>query len=178
MAWTNPPTFNNGNLLTAEALNTYLRDNMMETEVAKAQTAGAYLVVTGQNEIAERSWDTDFILAQESTLSTTYVDLATPGPQVTIETGTRAIVFLAASIRSTPQLARMSIEISGATNLAPTVDYALNFQSPGFSGVDFQTANYVVFQGLTPGINTFTCKYLVTAGAGVFSRRRIVVLPF
>lgn len=180
MTWTPPPTFNNQAILDAEILNTYLRDNMMETEVAKAQTPGAYFVSSGVNEVEERAWDSDFILAAESTASTTYVDLATYGPEVTVETGSQAIVFLSAGIKKTltAGLARVSVQISGDTLLDPTVDYSLNFENPNFPNVEIQAGNYVVFQGLTPGRNTFTAKYLTTSGTATFQRRRITVLPF
>lgn len=184
MTWTPPPTFNNQAILDAEILNTYLRDNMLETEVAKAQTPGAYFVSSGANEVDERFWATDFVLTAESTASTTYVDLATYGPEVTVETGSQAIVFLSAGIRKTLTggLARVSIQISGDTLLDPTVDYSLNFENPTLAAPDqileVQAGNYVVFQGLTPGRNTFTAKYLTTSGTATFQRRRITVLPF
>lgn len=180
MAWTTPPTFNNNNFLFAETLNTYLRDNMLETEVAKALTPGSYFVSSGQNEISERSWGTDFVVTGEETSATVYVDLDTYGPEVTVETGSQAIVFVSAGIRKTltSGFARMSVQISGDTLLAPTVDYSLNFENPGAAGVEIQTSNYVVFQGLTPGRNTFTAKYLTTTGTATFQRRRLTVLPF
>jgi hypothetical protein len=51
VSWTAPQTFVTGTILTASALNTNLRDNLLETAPAKVTTAGDLVVGTGANAI-------------------------------------------------------------------------------------------------------------------------------
>ena len=51
MAWTAPRTWVVGEVLTAALLNTHLRDNLLETAVAKVTTAGDVVYATGANAL-------------------------------------------------------------------------------------------------------------------------------
>jgi hypothetical protein len=51
MAWTAPKTWIVADLSNAADMNTYFRDNMLETASAKATAAGDIFVATGANAI-------------------------------------------------------------------------------------------------------------------------------
>lgn len=116
------------------------------------------------------------VATSQTTTSTTYVDLATAGPAVTINTGTSALVTVSAGITSTDVngYTMMSYGVTGATTSTAVDARALQFiHSVGSFGhaLSFQ----YVHTGLTAGTNTFTAKYRVTAGTGTFANRSISV---
>lgn len=51
MSWTTPKTWTTGELVTAEMMNTHVRDNMLETAPAKVTTAGDLVYASGQNAL-------------------------------------------------------------------------------------------------------------------------------
>ena len=80
MAWTAPRTAVAGATFSAAQFNANVRDNLNETAPAKATAASQLFVSTGPNAIAARVPSTARVDTAESTSSTSYVDLATPGP--------------------------------------------------------------------------------------------------
>ncbi|MFC9088984.1 hypothetical protein, partial [Nocardiopsis dassonvillei] len=90
-----------GAALTAAQWNASVRDNLLETAAAVATTSGGYIATAGPNQVVERRARTDTVLVLETTTSTTYTDLDTFGPSVTVETGTDALVITHASVRNT-----------------------------------------------------------------------------
>ena len=117
MAWTAPMTAVAGNTLTAAQWNTHVRDNLLETAPAKATAAGRIFVTTAANAIAERVVDSETVATSQTTTSTSYTDLATTGPAVTVTTGARALVFYGAEMENTTStaLSAASVAVSGAT---------------------------------------------------------------
>jgi hypothetical protein len=115
------------------------------------------------------------VATSQTTASGTYVDLTTPGPAVTVITGTKALVVVTANLQcaGTDQ-AWMSFAVSDATTLAAsdTRGIAATRAFPQrFSAVTLLTT-------LTAGSNTFTAKYRTTGGStGTFLDRDIVVVP-
>src|SRR5687768_10764740 len=95
MAWTAPMTAVSGAVFTANQYNTYVRDNLLETGVAKVTTAGDYFTSSGTNQINRRRVVREFVATSGTRDSTEYGDLSTPGPTVTVETGTHAFVAFA-----------------------------------------------------------------------------------
>lgn len=178
MAWTAPMTFVDGTPLTASQLNIYLRDNMNETEAAKATSKGGLMISTALNRIEERSGGSHIINTGEETTSTSYTDLETVGPTVTCNTYTRAMVFVNSQISLNVSGAsiQIGIEVSGqTTKTAETV-----MTMDGFGEDKPQRFGSAMFhEDLTPGENTFTMKYRVPSGnTGTFSERSLVVIPF
>lgn len=117
-----------------------------------------------------------FVLAQESTASDTYTDLATVGPSVTVTVrGTgRLLLIISAKAgwnsATNTGAAYMTAEMTGANVVAAgTVDDRLLINSALALGVVTSQATSVassaaaVFEGLTPGETTITAKY--AAGA-------------
>jgi len=116
------------------------------------------------------------VTTQESTTSTSYTDLATFGPSVSIVTGTKALVMFSADhdIVAGGEAARMSVAVSGATIIPADDQYA--FHNP--TVVNIQISYALLFTNLTPGTNVFTAKYKAKAAGTVqFANRRIVVTP-
>jgi hypothetical protein len=120
---------------------------------------------------------TDAVQTSQTTSSTTYTDLATVGPAVTLTTGTKALVLFSARMSSSNQgpNIRASVAVSGATTIAASDDWWIFFDSSlaGYGGV-FTRA--VLFTSLTAGSNTFTLKYSTSSGTATFQNRTIVAI--
>jgi hypothetical protein len=171
MTWNSPPTFAPGQTITSAFLNA-LRDNLLETAPAKATTAGYHFASAGANSIAERAIKTAQVATSETTTSTTYTDLATAGPSVTLTTGTSALVWAASSCSNSGANASIaSVTISGATTSGASIDEAVTNL-----GTSVTRATSCCLYPLTAGSNTFAMQYRVIAGTGTFGSRRITVM--
>lgn len=115
------------------------------------------------------------VAASQSTTSTTFVDLATAGPAVTLYTGTAALVTVSfsGSNSSADNFLLASPAVSGATTLAAADDNATALNGRTSTGGTSRTFRLT---GLNAGENTFTLKYRVGAGTGTFLRRDITVI--
>ena len=116
--------------------------------------------------------------ASETTSSTTYTDLATAGPAITMTTGTKALVIVSAAVNTAKiQNATyfMGYEVSGATTIAATDTTALATGPDSNSGA-ILIASRASLVSLTAGSNTFTAKYRRTANTPTFSERNIFVM--
>lgn len=180
MAWTAPMTAIAGSVLTAAQFNTSVRDNLNETAVAKATTAGTYFVGTGPNVLAERVLTSDIVETSETTATTTYTDLATVGPTVTATTGAVALIIVTADITNNTagQSGRMTFEVSGASTVAASDIRALRVTIATTAAAGNIRASVVTSLALTGGSNTFTAKYRASGGTATFANRRITVMPF
>ena len=177
MTWSAPMTAVAGSVFTAAQFNAFLRDNLNETAPAKATTEGAHFAVSGTNEIAERLSTTANVLVSETTTSTTFTDLATVGPSVTVDTGPSALVIIHSSMdNSGTGSTRMAYDVSGASSISAADNRGIGVY--GTAGTGVITSGVVWHDDLTPGSNTFTAKYRVASGTGTFLSRRIVVVPF
>lgn len=176
MAWTSPITFVQNTVLTAAQVNTYLRDNMIETMPAKATTVGSYFVTVSRNQMTERLAKQGYVTtSQTSAQSDGYIDLATSGPYVSCVTGTRALVSVSCLMsHSTTAAVFMGFAVSGATEIDPSDDKATLTRADQIIATG---ASFLV-EGLTPGSHIFTAKYRNSgAGTGTFSERRLCVIP-
>lgn len=177
MSWTAPMTFSSGAVLTAAQLNTHLRDNLLETAPAKATTAGRIFVATGANAIAERAILNDTVATTQTSTSTSYTDLATTGPDVTLTTGVRAIVSVISGMsnNTSGQNVYMSYAVSGATTTAATDDRSA-FLTAAAANQGLRATGTYMETALTGGSNTFTCKYRVTGNTGSWGNRQIIAI--
>src|SRR5688572_15513207 len=115
MAWSTPYTATSNDTFTAAEFNATYRDNMLETATAKATAnpevstdpdsgteivPGTFFVATAANALAERRITEGNISKDtiEDTTTTTYTDLDTYGPAISVVTGTAAIVMVACEI--------------------------------------------------------------------------------
>ncbi len=178
MAWTAPMTAVAGAIFSAAQFNQYVRDNLNETAPAKATAASQIFVSTGVNTIVARTPASASVLTSQSTATTTYTDLTTIGPSISLMTGTIAIVFFAASVaNNTNNSASLcSVAVSGASTVAASDNWCLLFD--GNAANQFSRAGTThVFTGLTAGTNTFTMKYRAGSATATFQNREINVLP-
>jgi len=115
------------------------------TPAAATPTTAAAIVDTNQN-----------------TTSTSYTDLATAGPAVTLTTGTKVLVIIGAAIVPQTQNceAFMSYAISGATTSAANDTRAISFYR-NVSGIVYGAYSKATTVTVTAGSNTFTAKYKV-----------------
>lgn len=179
MTWTAMPTFTDGSVLTGSQLN-ILVANLNETAAAKASGSNQIIVTTGVNSLAVRvPTQASVVTGVETTTSTTYTSaLTTPGPAVTVTTGTKAIVMIAAICRcgTAAIAAHASYAVSGATAIAADDQFGCYFMGGSVSSSSRIGASSM--QTLTAGSNTFTMAYksggAATAG---FDARSIIVIP-
>lgn len=174
MAWVSPMTFVANSVLTAAQLNTHLRDNLNETAPAKATAAGQIFVSTGANSIAARLIDDDIVETAQATTSTTYTDLTTVGPTVTVTSGILALVTVTAECENNTAGATASatFEISGATTTAPSDIRRIKVTGTSPARMSVQT-----LMGVTPGSNTFKMVYRASSNTATFTNRRLHVWP-
>jgi hypothetical protein len=180
MAWTAPMTAVAGSTFTAAQFNANVRDNLNQTAPALATTAGQYFVATGANAIAARSVGHATVATSETSTSTSYADVATVGPTVTVTTGTAALVLLKCAFdNATANVGTfMGFAVSGASSVAAADANAINIAGlAAASRARIGGAFWVT--GLTAGSNIFTAKYKVaSASTGTFTQRDMTVMGF
>lgn len=176
MSWSTPLTAVANTGLTAAQWNASVRDNLNETAPAKAANAGSWFIATGANAIAERRILTNSITTAQTTGSTSYTNLATTGPAVTITTGTQALVLVSSRLTTdtSGQSAYAMYAVSGATTIA--ADDTGSLEGQNSAGNNVRATSAYVESSLNAGSNTFTVQYRVSGGTGTFSRRRLVVM--
>lgn len=184
MTWTSPMTFVANQVLTAAQVNTFLRDNMLESEMAKATTANGYFIGNATNSIVQRIPQYAEENGTGTTQSTDFTDLTTAndGPSVTCTTGTQALVFFSAQMWADTSEAqiRMNYDISGDTTRQPADETGLTIDGLTGTSQVVQMGQYDVAQNLNPGTNVFTLKYAASRSSPAtcsFSGRRLLVLP-
>lgn len=193
MAWTAPLTATTNATFTAAQFNTHVRDNLLCTEAALAPSTSsdshgyhtAHFVGTGTNAIAARRMASDDAnTAEYGTTSSSYTNLSSYGPSITVTTGTQALVMISAAFANdtSDAYAAASFEVSGASTVAASDEWAI--ETDGIAGTASSGDNmprrsrYKFVTGLTAGSNTFTMKYRQSGGKGWFNQRAICVWPF
>jgi hypothetical protein len=112
--------------------------------------------------------------------ASSYADLGTPGPVVTMVTGTSVIITLSAQTLNnvSGNTTSMAPAVSGATTIsAATVAGSFGLASQYFSTSNINTgkAATIFLTGLTAGTNTFTAKYANTNNTGRWFSRNMTV---
>lgn len=156
MAWTTPILHSVGDVLTASDWNITSNDVSFLAGTASA-----------------------FVATSQTTASTSYTDLATVGPAVTVTTGAHALVFFAAIMANNTGNGEslMAAAVSGATTIAAAAGTGQLLYQTYSSGSGSQSASFSFVSGLTPGSNTFTAKYAGQGGTSTFQNRTITVIP-
>lgn len=175
MAWSTPMTAVANTSLTAAQWNASVRDNLLETAVAKA-TANSWPTIytgTGANALAERTIQDKIIDTQETTTSTTFADLTTVGPQLVVTTGAFVLIFhnaqLSSSLAGGICLSSIDIDAGGASDARAIIG------TSGTTNDPFRASAANLF-GVGAGSHTFTMKYRVVTGTGTFKFRRMQVM--
>jgi hypothetical protein len=161
MAWTAPRTWVVSEIVTAALLNAQIRDNELDLD---ARTTMVQSPVT----------------TSQTTTSTTYTDLATAGPAVTLTVGTQMLVTVGCQLTNNTAAdgALMSFAMTGAATVAAGDDRA--FGVGGFSGSlpNLIGSRTWLVTGLTPGSYTVKAVYkAVTGGTATFLNRQIIAQP-
>lgn len=179
MAWTAPMTAVANTAFTAAQFNTYVRDNLNTTAPAVATTAGRIIVTTGLNSVTERDPSVSFVATSETTTSTSYVDLATVGPTVTVTVGVKALVIIGGGCNNTTAGAggKISVDVSGANSQA-AADTNSYYMESGNASDTFQGSWVTIFKPLVVGSTVFRLKYRATAGTAAFNNRLCAIVPF
>jgi len=179
MAWTAPMTFVANTVLTADMLNTYLTNNLLETETAKATSSGSWFIGDGPNKIVERIPQfANISAAEDRAAAMSYGDLETVGPTVTVTTGSRAIIMMSASLvnHTGANTTLMTYQVSGATTIAASDNRALIVDGVT-ADMNNQRGQIMFEETLNPGENTFTLKYQAPNNPATISNRFIGVWP-
>jgi len=115
--------------------------------------------------------------ASETTTSTSFTDLATFGPSVTLTTGTKALVTITSYLHNgtNSTLNYIGFEVSGATSISPdsTRSLFLSNTSTGNGRPELRYSYSYILTGLTAGSNTFTLKYRCSSGT-LSAQNRII----
>jgi hypothetical protein len=122
------------------------------------------------------------VATSQTTASTTYTDLATVGPSVTvtIPASGKALVTVTGSLTNATNAAQsnMGFAITGATTQAASDTQALVVKNGGAQAILVQGSATFFISGLNTGSTTFTAKYRVSASStGTFVNRSIIVVP-
>lgn len=182
MAWSTPMTAVANDIFTAAQFNAFVRDNLNETMPFKATQANSYFVGSGDHSMSERKIDSDLIDngVTESTASTSFTDVDTVGPSVSMVTGPVALILFTCAVhsRDANSGATASFEVSGATTIAASEQWGCHVDGRD-AGAWCRLSTFRIINSLTPGLNTFTAKY-VTYGANEIrtKERRIIVMSF
>lgn len=140
------------------------------------------LPYTGDSRYVQSSLiQAGYVSTFESTTSGVWVDLATAGPQITIDVGAsgKVLVFLSAWLRNTNTslaYARMTFQATGANSITASDDYSIATQIA--SNAYFAIGHSIILTGLIAGSTTFAAKYTSTDGTTAwFGRRRLAAIP-
>jgi hypothetical protein len=177
MAWTSPMTAVANAALTAAQWNTHVRDNLNETSPAKATAASRWFPGIGANDIRERAILGDSIVTSESTTSTSYTNLTSWGPTVTMTTSTYALVWINAHLATNTAgaVAFASYEVTGASSTSASDVWSCRMQASGTN--DDQRAGIAHYQNaITAGSNSFRMMYRTNTGTASFASRHILVM--
>src|SRR5690606_22082213 len=134
-----------GEAFDADDFNTYVRDNLNCTMPALATDNDfpAWFVATGANALAKRNIKSAEVTVSggQTTSSTSYTNLTTTGPSVSITTGTRALVMISCLLEtnSTNTAAMASFDVTGASSTSADDDWAI--------WIDGLTANNALRKG-------------------------------
>jgi len=120
------------------------------------------------------------VLTAQTTTSTSYADLATAGPSVTLTTGSEALVTISAILgqgADSGQVIYASVAVSGASTIAASNNYSLFLNGDDFVSTSGNVSLSTTFKltGLTPGSNTFTMKYATSSSTARFENRHLTV---
>lgn len=119
------------------------------------------------------------ISTSQTLASSSYTDLATVGPSVTVTIGSSGKAIIIISAHGTNDTSggsfQVGVDISGANSVAATSTKALIVRNS--SGAPDSTASFAYLHtGLSAGSTTFKLKYANSAGTATISDRTISVI--
>jgi len=181
MAWSAPFTAVTGNVWTAAQWNQYARDNLNVSEASVALTAGGLIcTLSGANTLVQRSPAVQMVSTYESTASTSYVDLTTAGPAITVSHGVVMFISVGCLCRAANVGlgTAMSFAMSGSNTVAAADANCFYIESGNADDIFCGTWTTIA-TGLSSGTTTLTAKYrAVGATTATFAHRLLVAVPF
>ena len=164
---------------TVTGLTALVANDVVEIFSAVARTVADVYTQTQSDTKYSLKTVADKIDTSQTVTSTSYVDMATVGPTVTLTTGTSVLVNVGAFlIANAANNAYMGFTVSGASTLAASDNNSLQWSNASVTtNFALRATRQVLVTGLTPGVNTFTSKYRVTGGTGTIADRTISVQP-
>jgi len=123
------------------------------------------------------------LATSQTTTSTAYVDLATPGPAVTVIVPPSGEVKVDLSVWANHSAAGQnlyaSVALSGANTLVANDSNAVQMRQMAISPGNLMgtLSKPLHMSGLNPGTTTFTMKYRTTAATATFADRHLIVDP-
>lgn len=179
MTWIAPITVATNDILSAAQYNVSVRDNLLETAPAKATGSGNMFSVSANNQIGERDVNSSYLDVSEQTVSTSYADLDTTGPSVTVDCAVAIVLFSARmrNVNGDGKGAYASVAGSGSTVFSASD--AIGISVSGIAANNPMRIGGQFAVALTPGSNTFTMKYRCQVGYAPcqFEQRELVVIP-
>ena len=185
-------TFVTGEVLTAANMNNYVEQQVIAQVTSATRpaspVAGQTIYQTDNNlklVYDGTAWATEtpvsaFVATQQTTTSTTFTDLSTVGPSVSVQTNTSALVTLSSYMTSSATGAIASFAVSGATTIAASSNQTSGFVlqmtiSSANTPQETLTSTFLI-TSLTAGVNTFKMQYEnAAAGTALFQSRSITV---
>lgn len=122
---------------------------------------------------------TNSVATSETRNNTSFGDLATVGPSVSVTIGAsgKALVILTCNIVSgTDGHGRMGYTMSGANTASAANGQSVSLKTSSGSS-DGQFSYVELLTGLSTGSTTFTAKYNSSTTTATFLNRRITVIP-
>lgn len=116
------------------------------------------------------------VATSETTTSTTYADLATSGPSVTVTVGASGMALVLISVQMSNSSASVGTFSGVLVDATTPADVDAATTNAATSTIARATRPYLV-TGLSAASHTFKLQYRVASGTGTFSSRRIVVIP-
>jgi hypothetical protein len=168
------PLTTKGDLYTYSTTDTRLAVGANGTYLVADSTAATGLKWAAAGTAAS---GTSTVNTSQTSTSTSYTDLATAGPAVTLTTGTKVLVIVNSQFlnQTVGNEVFASCAVSGASTVAASDDWNLGKQEATGS-YPIRAGRAHIFTGLTAGSNTFTMKYRVGGGTGQWEKRELVVM--
>lgn len=119
------------------------------------------------------------VTTTEGTTSTSFTNLATSGPAVTVATGTSALITMSSDFANNTNGdgGKIGIDVSGASTIAAPAGSVISQALVAAVSQQVPLSKTFKLTGLTAGNNTFTMKYsAVTGGTATFFNRAIAVV--
>lgn len=119
------------------------------------------------------------VTTDQATASTSYTDLTTSGPAVTVTVGANGLLLVGVGANTNNNGTGedyMSFAMSGANTLAASDQYA--YEAVSFvAGAKNAGSREFLFTGLTAGSTTITAKYRTNTSTGNWHNRQIWAIP-
>ena len=148
----------------------------------KVQLAGALggSGSTAASPVLATGIQTATVATNQSTSTTSYTDLTTTGPAVTITipASGQALVTVTCDLFNTTAgaFAFAGFALSGTNTVAASDAQALFHKDTSTNG-EMSASYTILLTGLSTGSTTFTMKYKASGGTASFINRRIIVEP-